>query len=103
MTAAQTRGSGPASSDRDVWIGFMRRLADPVLQNAANGTLKARMPVEQAAGTDRRPVSHLEASGRLAAGLAPWIDLPADETTEGRLRARYGDLARRAITAVVDP
>jgi hypothetical protein len=39
-----------AASDRDVWIGVMRRLADPVLTNAANGTLKAKMPVEQATG-----------------------------------------------------
>ena len=41
-----------ATGDRELWVGFMRRLADPVLTNLANGTLKARMPVEQAAGTD---------------------------------------------------
>ena len=34
------------------------------------------MPVEEAAGTDRRGVSHLEALGRLVAGMAPWIELP---------------------------
>jgi hypothetical protein len=92
-----------AASDRDVWIGVMRRLADPVLTNAANGTLKAKMPVEQAAGADRRPVTHLEALGRLLAGLAPWIELAADESVEGRLRAHYADLARRAMASAVDP
>ena len=81
----------------------MRRLADPVLTNLANGTLKARMPVEQAAGTDRRSVTHLEALGRLVAGLAPWIELPSDSTAEGRLRADYAQLARRAIAHAVDP
>ena len=61
------------------------------------------MPVEQAAGTDRRGVTHLEALGRLLAGIAPWIELPADATPEGRMRADYADLARRAIARAVDP
>ena len=106
--------TGPASADqratssqgdRDFWIGVMRRLADPVLTNLANGTLKTRMPVEQAqaAGADRRSVTHLEAIGRLLAGIAPWLELPADDTPEGRIRAEYADLARRAIARAVDP
>ena len=37
------------------------------------------MPVEQAAGADRRNVTHLEALGRLLAGLAPWIELAPDD------------------------
>jgi hypothetical protein len=88
---------------RAFWVDTMRRLADPVLQNAANGTLRARMPVEQASGANRANVTHLEALGRLIAGLAPWIELPADSTAEGQLRARYADLARRAIDRAVDP
>jgi hypothetical protein len=91
------------AGDRERWVGFMRRLADPVLTNLADGTLKARMPVEQAAGTDRRSVTHLEALGRLLAGIAPWIELAPDDTLEGRSRAVYGDLARRAIARAVDP
>src|SRR5439155_22578689 len=87
----------------ELWVGLMRRLADPVLTNLANGTLKARMPVEQAAATDRRSVTHLEALGRLVAGIAPWIELPADETPEGRTRGEYADVARRAIARAVDP
>ncbi len=90
-------------TDRAIWIGHMRRLADPVLRNLAAGTLKARMPVEQAPGANRRNVTHLEALGRLAAGLAPWLELGAAATPEGRLRAEYGDLARRAIARAVDP
>ena len=81
----------------------MVRLADPVLTNLANGTLKQRMPLEQAAGADRRSVTHLEALGRLMAGIAPWIELPADATPEGRARARYAALAHRAIARAVDP
>jgi len=99
---AQNAAAAPAG-DREQWIGVMRRLADPVLTNLANGTLKARMPTEQAPGADRRSVTHLEALGRLTAGIAPWIELPPDGTAEGRLRAQYADLTRRAIAVAVDP
>ena len=95
--------NAPTPSDRDVWIGVMRRLADPVLNHSANGTLKKTMPVEQATGADRRSVTHLEAVGRLLAGLAPWIELSADDTSEGQFRAQYADLARHAIASIVDP
>ncbi|HET7219696.1 MAG TPA: DUF2264 domain-containing protein [Vicinamibacterales bacterium] len=102
--AASAPQPGPSSaSDREYWVSVVRRLADPVLKNLANGTLKATMPVEQAAGADRRGVTHLEALGRVIAGLAPWIELPPDSTPEGRVRADYADLARRAIARAVDP
>lgn len=100
---ALARQASSAPSDRDAWIRALRRIADPVLTNLAGGTLKSRMPVEQAAGASRQSVTHLEAIGRLVAGLAPWIELPADETAEGRLRAQYADLTRRAIRQAVDP
>src|SRR5262245_29900420 len=99
------QGATPSTgaADRAYWTGTLRRLADPVLNSLANGTLKARMPVEQAAGADRRPVSHLEAIGRLVAGIAPWLALSPDETAEGRLRRDYGRLTRQAIAKAVDP
>ncbi len=103
MLPAPVQAAQSTSSERDLWIGVMRRLADPVLTNLAGGTLKARMPVEQAAGANRAGVTHLEALGRLIAGIAPWLELPADDTAEGRLRAQYADLARRAIGRAVDP
>ena len=92
-----------AADDRAYWVGVMRRLADPVLNNLANETLKLRMPVEQAADAKRQSVTHLEALGRLMAGIAPWLELPEDGTDEGRVRAQYADLARRAIDRAVDP
>src|SRR5437773_1182789 len=94
--------TGP-SPDREYWVGVLQRLADPVLTNLAKGTLKARMPVEEAAGAGRRPVTHLEAFGRLVAGLAPWLELPPDESAEGRLRGRYQGLVPRALAQAVDP
>ena len=100
----RARQTAAAPEDtRALWIGYVRKLADPVLTNLANGTLKARMPVEQAAGANRQSVTHLEAIGRLTAGLAPWIELPADASPEGKLRGEYADLTRRAIARAVDP
>jgi hypothetical protein len=83
------------TSDREAWIGHAKMLADPVLRNLAGGTLRARMPVEQSANTDRRGVTHLEAFGRLVAGLAPWIESAA--------APEYGQLALQALDRSVDP
>ena len=100
---AAAQKAGAASSDRDLWVGVARKLTDPVLTNLARGTLKARMPVEQAARATRQTVSHLEAFGRLMAGIAPWLELAPDDTAEGRLRADYRALAVSAVSRAVDP
>ncbi len=101
--AGGRRAAAEAGGERAYWAGVMQRLAEPVLTNLAAGTLKATMPVEQAPGADRRSVTHLEAIGRLLAGMAPWIELGGDQTDEGRERARYASLAQEAIARAVDP
>src|SRR5262249_45126914 len=105
-TGAQTRSA---------WIARLTRIADPVLTHLANGTLKAQMPCEAAAGSEaaRRKFTHLEAFGRLLAGMAPWLELSAagaagagataDEAAETRDRTRYADLARRALISATTP
>jgi len=103
VTADAHQSGAAAQGDREIWVDVLRRLADPVLRNLASGMLRARMPVEQTSGADRRSVTHLEALGRLIAGIAPWIELSPDGTAEGRLRSDYADLARRAIGRAVDP
>lgn len=99
----QSTPSMAGADDRQAWVGVARRLADPVLTGLAEESLKRRMPVEQAPGANRDGVTHLEAFGRLVAGIAPWIELAPDDTEEGRLRARYGELTRRALERAVDP
>jgi hypothetical protein len=103
VTAAAAQSTPAPAGERAIWVGHLRRLADPVLESLAAETLKLRMPVEQAAGAKRETVTHLEALGRLIAGMAPWLELAADGGDEGRLRARYADLARGAIDRAVDP
>ena len=76
------------ADDRTYWISVLRRLAEPVL------TRLSRMPVEQARGANREPVTRLEALGRLVAGIAPWLELGDDD---------LAPRARAAIAAAVDP
>ena len=90
-------------AERAAWVARATRVAEPVLTHLAAGTLKRSMPIEQADGANRAPVTHLEAIGRLLAGLAPWLALPPADTAEGRTRARFLDLARKAVAQAVDP
>jgi len=85
----------PVSPNLNLWSGYATKLAEPVLRSLANGTLRARMPVEQAPNTDRRSVTHLEAFGRLMAGIAPLI--------ESRVAPAYGPLVLQALDRAVDP
>jgi len=68
------------------------------------------MPVEALAEmvSDRREYTHLEATGRLLAGIAPWLELGASSSQESRgdearLQQKYSGLARRALDAATDP
>ena len=95
-----------ASDDRTYWLQTLLKIADPVLSALAQNRLKATMPVESAQGQQagRVVVSHLEALGRTLSGLAPWLELNADDNVqEDLLRQRYLDLARKAIANGVNP
>lgn len=61
-----------------------------MVHNLAQGTLKKNMPLEQGANYNLvvTDVTYLEAVGRTAAGIAPWLELPDDNTEEGLLRAK---------------
>ena len=94
-----------AASDRIYWTGLLTRLAEPVLENLARGTLKRNMPVESASENQfaRRKYSHLEAIARLLTGIAPWLEAPLEAGAERDLQQRYAALARAAIRSATDP
>ncbi len=95
-----------ANDDRTYWLQTLLKVADPVLSALALNRLKTNMPIESAPGQQesRVAVSHLEALGRTMAGLAPWLELSADDDLqESLLRQRYLDLARQAIANGVNP
>lgn len=106
MAAGAAVGSPEAASnDRDYWLHTLQRLAQPVLRNLAAGTLKRNMPVECLTGdvADRRKYTHLEALGRLLAGIAPWLEAPLEPGSERDLQQKYAVLARDAIRMGTDP
>ena len=103
VASAEPQPAAAAVPDRARWLATLSRVADPVLTNLANGTLRARMPLEQAEGSSRANVTHLEAFGRLLAGMSPWLELGGDASDEGRTRSRYLGLVHRAIDNGVNP
>lgn len=104
-------------SDRDIkadvsrkfWLDTMLKIAAPVLENAAAGTLKKNMPhikkivngsVSQV--PDERGVSYLEAVGRTLCGVAPWLEVNLPDGEEKELQQKYRVIARNAIASVTD-
>jgi len=96
--------SKDGEKDRAYWLSVLRRIADPVLEALSRGQLKSRMPVETLPGLEeRRKVTHLEAFGRLMAGMAPWLEIGQDGSEEGKLRQRYLELAIKSLANAVNP
>lgn len=93
--------------DREYWVKEMIRMVEPVYVNLSQNTLRKNMPVETTAGintgSDREGVTHLEALGRSFCGISAWLNLPPDNTEEGKLRAKYTDLVIKSIANAVDP
>jgi len=104
---AQSAVSNPSQEgerDRAYWLSVLRRIADPVLDALSRSQLKSRMSVETLPGLEeRRAVTHLEAFGRLMAGMAPWLELGPDGSDEGKIRQRYIELALKSLANAVNP
>lgn len=95
-----------ASEDRTYWVNVLTKIADPVLINMSQGKLRSTMPVETLSGVpnpSNARTTHLEALGRLLAGIAPWLELGPDETPEGKLRATYIQLMIQSIEHGFNP
>lgn len=107
VVLAASAEAGPQSrlADREYWVGTLDKLANPVLSRLAAGTLKRDMPVECATGNvaDRRKYTHLEAIGRLLAGIAPWLEGPLSPGAERERQQQYQALARAALRSATDP
>lgn len=92
-------------NERIYWLSVLERIARPVLEAGAAGSLRVRMPVEAQPGYehDRAQYTHLEALGRLLCGIAPWLELDRLDGNEELLRAELATLAHGAIAHAVDP
>lgn len=94
-----------AQSDRAYWCEQAYKMARPVLENMAKGELQKNMQTEFSPSFDNRnrKVLYMECFGRLMAGIAPWLSLPDDESTEGRQRAQLRKWALQSYKNAVDP
>jgi len=95
----------PVPDDRSYNVDLLLRICRPVIQQLSEGKLKVTMPTEVAPnyGKPVEKVTYLEAFGRTLAGIAPWLELGADNTMEGSKRIEMLDMTRKAVAMAVDP
>ena len=95
----------PKQSDREYWTSQAYKMAQPVLENMAQGKLQQNMLTEFSPSFDNRnrKVVYMETFGRLMAGIAPWLALPDDATAESRQRKQLRERALASYRNAVDP
>ncbi|MBF9254082.1 DUF2264 domain-containing protein [Pontibacter sp. 172403-2] len=97
----------PGSSDRELWLHYMDKVARPVLSNLAADQLKETMPVALSEKIDnkasREKVAYLEAFGRVMSGIGPWLNLEGGSKEEVALRNQYRQWALKAVANAVNP
>jgi hypothetical protein len=103
-SVAQTLSAvGDKTDDRGYWLGVMERIATPVLENLSRRELKKAMPVEAANPADRAQFAHLEAFGRLLAGIAPWLAVQGLDESETKRRRKFIEWSQASLDAATDP
>jgi hypothetical protein len=99
MSLPLTPEQNMTDTSRQSWLAHLTNLATPILTNLANETLRQNMPVECKPDRDRRNCSHLEAFGRLMAGISPWLESNSNEPR----RAELADLDQKSLHNAVNP
>jgi hypothetical protein len=101
---AQSSATTPVNrDDRSYWLAVAQRIATPVLTSLSRRELKKTMPVEARNPADRAKYAHLEAFGRLLAGIAPWLVARGLDQSEIGLRQNFSHLAQASLDAATDP
>lgn len=96
-------GVPSGAEDRRYWASVLERLTEPVLSNLARGELKRVMPVETSGDrAARSATTHLEAFGRLMAGIAPWLAADVSKE-EAQTQRRYRELALASLDMATNP
>ena len=95
----------PKQSDREYWTSQAYKMAQPVLENMAQGKLQQNMLTEfsPSFANRNRKVVYMETFGRLMAGIAPWLALPDDATAESKQRKQLREWALASYRNAVDP
>lgn len=92
-------------TDRTYWVNLINKIATPVLSNISKGELRKHMEVSYSPQWDgsNKDVVYMETFGRLIAGMAPWFNLPEDNTPEGKLRKRLHEETLKGIAHGFNP
>ncbi|WP_410489703.1 DUF2264 domain-containing protein [Bacteroides finegoldii] len=92
-------------NDREYWCSLLYKIAAPVLRNMSEGKLKANMQLELSPRWDGRnkDVAYMECFGRTMAGVAPWLTLSDDDTSEGKMRKQLREWALKSYVHAVNP
>lgn len=89
---------------RGGWLAMLLKICAPVLAHGASATLKATMPVDAPAGGEgRHAFAHLEACGRMLAGLAPWLECNGLTGEEADAQAKARRQAQALLASITDP
>ncbi len=105
LSASLDAAPAPVTSgaeDRAFTLQTLTRIGGPVLEAMSENKLHALMP-QHPWEQSRAQFRLSEACARTLAGIAPWLALDVDATTEGQLRARYIKLAQRSLIHATDP
>lgn len=93
--------------DRKLWLGYLDKIAKPVLSSLAGNKLKEKMQVAFSPAIDnkesRSKVTYLEAFGRVLSGISPWLNLEGGSKEEMALRDQYRKWTLKAIANSVNP
>lgn len=102
---SQQMNNDDGLKERDYLVKALIRIADPVLDALSKNQLRERMPVEAAPNQqdDRKNYTYLEVLGRTLAGMAPWLELGPDDSSEGKLREKYIQLSLQSIRNATNP
>lgn len=86
---------------RKYWLEAMLKIARPVIKNLADGNLHNTIPKEF--HKERENFIMLEAFGRTACGIAPWLELELSDGAEKDLQKEYRALIIRCIENATNP
>lgn len=90
---------------RSHWVGWLEKMARPVLENLAREELRQKMPIEtrDERRTEKEGCSHLEALGRTLAGIAPWLSGQGGDKAELAKREEFKALVLKALEGAFHP
>ncbi len=102
--------------NRKEMLGYLLKIAEPLLTAGANDSLKEAMPVGQMSDERMKELgikhdpkraranyTYFEGVGRLILGIAPWLTATPSDEEEASLQHYYGELCRKTIKYQVDP